>query len=143
MKCSRVGFTSGCFDLLHYGHVEYLRRCSRLCDLLIVGVDSDVLVSETKGPQRPIIPEQERLQMVWNLHCVGHAFILHDPKDLVQLVPHLRIRQIYKHQGFTVPAQVYGVGPGLAELVIVPDIPGLVSTTEIIERILARYMEAL
>ena len=51
----RVVFTSGCFDLLHVGHVSYLAEAARLGDVLIVGVNSDAGVRRLKGPNRPAI----------------------------------------------------------------------------------------
>lgn len=130
-----VGLTSGCFDLLHYGHVDYLNRCRELCDRLVVGVDCDQMVRAAKGPDRPIIPELERLALVCHLRPVDHAFILHGLEDLTRMVRAHRVARMFKHAGFADMADVVGVGPGAADLVIVPDIPGLVSTSEIIRRI--------
>lgn len=130
-----VGLTSGCFDLVHFGHVDYLGRCRALCDRLIVGVDSDAMVRRAKGPERPIIPELERLEMIRNLAPVDVACLLTDLGDLDRIVRQFRVQKMFKHQGFAHMNDVVGVGPGGAELVIVPDIPGLVSTSEIIRRI--------
>lgn len=58
------GYASGVFDLFHYGHVNYLRECRSLCDVLIVGVDSDERVRYYKGAGRPINPESERMANV-------------------------------------------------------------------------------
>ena len=60
----RIGLTSGCWDLFHYFHLCSLERCKNLCDILIVGVDSDSLVKSTKGPERPIVTEQYRAAIV-------------------------------------------------------------------------------
>ncbi len=130
-----VGLTSGCFDLVHFGHVEYLARCRSLCDRLIVGVDCDAMVRAAKGPARPIIPEFERLEMIRNLTPVDVAFILTDLEDLDRMVRKFHVMKMFKHEGFVNMEGVVGIGPGAAELVIVPDIPGLVSTSEIIRRI--------
>lgn len=130
-----VGLTSGCFDLIHFGHVDYLARCKALCDRLIVGVDCDAMVRAAKGPMRPIIPELERLEMVRNLTPVDVAFLLTDLDDLDRMVRKFHVAKLFKHEGFENMAGVVGIGSGLAELVIVPDIPGLVSTSEIIRRI--------
>jgi cytidyltransferase-like protein len=56
-----VGLTSGTFDLFHDYHLRYLERCRRLCDVLVVGVDSDASVRKVKGPDRPILSEFQRL----------------------------------------------------------------------------------
>ncbi|MCA9665747.1 MAG: adenylyltransferase/cytidyltransferase family protein [Myxococcales bacterium] len=134
-----VGLTSGCFDLVHYGHVLYLERCRKLCDKLIVGVDDDQMVAQWKGAERPIIPELERLEMINNLACVDSAFLLHELGDLARVVRQFRVDKVFKHQGFAKLDHVVGVDDTDAELVIVPDVPGLVSTSEIISRIRQRY----
>ncbi len=138
-----IGFTSGCFDLLHEGHVRYLERCAALCDQLIVGVDSDDMVREAKGPLRPIIPQQERLRLVGMLTCVDDGVLVFGLGDLKEIVSDYGVNKVFKHEGFAEIENVLGVAGTEAELVIVPDIPGLVSTTEIIQRILSRYHETI
>ena len=65
-----VVFTNGVFDLLHPGHVRYLRDARRLGDALIVGVNSDRSVRAIKGPERPITPAEERAEVLLALECV-------------------------------------------------------------------------
>jgi D-beta-D-heptose 7-phosphate kinase/D-beta-D-heptose 1-phosphate adenosyltransferase len=60
----RIGLTSGSFDLIHVGHVKYLARAKELCDVLVVGVDSDAKIRRRKGDDRPMVPEGERLEML-------------------------------------------------------------------------------
>lgn len=60
----RVVLTSGSFDLVHLGHVKYLARAKELGDVLVVGVDSDEKIRARKGPERPLVPEDERLEML-------------------------------------------------------------------------------
>lgn len=133
-----VGMTSGCFDLIHFGHVLYLERCKDLCDKLIVGIDSDEMVEKAKGKGRPIIPDLERWAMVNNLHPVDAAFIMYDLIDLYRMSIHFQVNKVFKHEGFAklnTRHRIFGVYDTKAELVIVPDIPGLVSTSNIIQRI--------
>lgn len=59
-----VVLTSGSFDLIHLGHVKYLDRAKQLGDILIVGVDDDEKISSRKGPDRPMVPEQERMELL-------------------------------------------------------------------------------
>lgn len=75
-KGKRVTFVHGVFDLLHVGHIQTLQMASKLGDALIVGVDSDALVSTIKGKDRPVIPQAERVLMVSSLRFVDEAFIL-------------------------------------------------------------------
>ncbi|MEY4700322.1 MAG: hypothetical protein RL326_509 [Pseudomonadota bacterium] len=71
----RVGFTSGVFDILHPGHMEYLRAARELVDVLMVGVNSDMSVRANKGPTRPINSERERSQVLAGLSSVDHVFV--------------------------------------------------------------------
>ena len=75
----RVVFTNGCFDLLHPGHIETLEKARNLGDALIVGVNSDRSVREMKGAGRPIIPEQERAELLAALECVDAVVIFNEP----------------------------------------------------------------
>ena len=70
-----VVFTNGVFDLLHPGHVRYLRDARRQGDALIVGVNSDRSVRAIKGPTRPVNPEGERAEVVAALACVDAVVI--------------------------------------------------------------------
>ena len=71
----RVVLTNGVFDLMHYGHVQYLRAARALGDLLVVAVNGDDSVRRIKGPQRPLVPEQERAALVAALGCVDYVTI--------------------------------------------------------------------
>ena len=84
----RIVFTNGCFDILHAGHVSYLKRARELGDILIIGVNSDVSVSRLKGPSRPINPLSDRIQVLSALGCVDHlvSFYEDTPSNLIQMV---------------------------------------------------------
>jgi len=71
----RVVFTNGCFDLLHVGHVRYLRQAREFGDALVVGVNSDASVRRLKGPGRPITPAKERAEILAALACVDFVTI--------------------------------------------------------------------
>src|SRR5262249_3653259 len=66
----RVVFTNGCFDILHYGHIDLLRRARALGDALVVPMNSDVSVARMKGPNRPIIPQHERAELLGGMEMV-------------------------------------------------------------------------
>src|SRR6187401_2416409 len=74
-EAKTVVFTNGVFDLLHPGHVRYLREARRLGDALIVGVNSDRSVRANKGPDRPLTPEAERAEVLSSLGCVDLAVV--------------------------------------------------------------------
>ena len=76
-----VGYTSGVFDILHRGHVQYLTDAKGECDVLIVGVNTDSSVQALKGPTRPIQHEEDRLQVIASLESVTHAFLFSDKNN--------------------------------------------------------------
>ena len=71
----KVVATNGCFDLLHYGHVNYLERAKKLGGLLVVGLNGDRSVHQLKGRGRPLIPEQQRAKILAALACVDAVVI--------------------------------------------------------------------
>lgn len=71
----RVVATNGCFDLLHYGHVEYLSQAKALGDLLVVGLNSDRSVRQLKGPTRPLARQQHRAAVLSALACVDAVVV--------------------------------------------------------------------
>lgn len=68
-----IVFTNGCFDLFHVGHARYLREAAKLGDILIVGVNSDASVKRLKGEERPIISENERMELLTSLEFVSYV----------------------------------------------------------------------
>jgi rfaE bifunctional protein nucleotidyltransferase chain/domain len=84
----KVVFTNGVFDLLHPGHVRYLRDARQLGDALIVGVNSDRSVRTIKGPNRPITPDAERAEILLALECVDAVAIFDEdtPADIIKRV---------------------------------------------------------
>lgn len=71
----KIVFTNGVFDLLHPGHVRYLSAARAEGDVLVVGVNTDRSVRANKGPSRPVIPEQERAEVLSALACVDAVAI--------------------------------------------------------------------
>lgn len=75
----RVVFTNGCFDLLHPGHVRSLESALSLGDLLVVGVNGDASVRTNKTDGRPIIPAEERAELLAAMQCVDYVVIFDEP----------------------------------------------------------------
>ena len=75
----RIVFTNGHFDLLHVGHLRYLQAARGLGDVLVVGVNDDAVTTARKGPSRPILPEDERAELLAGLRCVDYVTIFHEP----------------------------------------------------------------
>ncbi len=74
----KIVWTNGCFDLLHGGHMKYLEKAKRFGDILIVGLNSDASVRRLKGPERPILRQGERAEILSALECVDHILIFNE-----------------------------------------------------------------
>src|SRR3982751_6777652 len=81
-----VVLTSGSFDLIHLGHVKYLARAKEFGDVLAVGVDSDAKIRRRKGEDRPMVPEQERLEMLAYQRPVDLIYLKHDEDERWSLI---------------------------------------------------------
>ena len=81
----KIVFTNGCFDLLHIGHVRYLKAAKDEGDVLIVGLNSDRSVRLIKGPKRPLVPENERAEVLASLACVDFVTVFDEPDPLVTI----------------------------------------------------------
>ncbi len=138
-KRKRVVFTNGCFDLLHIGHVRYLEKAKALGDVLIVAVNTDTSVRELKGPQRPILPEEERTEILSSLGCVDYVTLFSE-LDPLKLITSLHPDVLVKG-GDWAREQIVGgevVERSGGEVVIIPFV-GKASTSNLIETILKRY----
>jgi len=74
----KVAFANGCFDLIHVGHVRYLREAAGVADVLVVGVNGDESVRELKGEGRPFAPSEERAEIIAAFEGVGYVVIFPD-----------------------------------------------------------------
>jgi D-beta-D-heptose 7-phosphate kinase/D-beta-D-heptose 1-phosphate adenosyltransferase len=91
----RVVFTNGCFDLLHPGHVRCLADARRLGDVLIVAVNSDQSVRGNKGAERPLVPQQDRAEVLAALASVDYVTIFDEPtpRSLIsRVVPNILVK---------------------------------------------------
>jgi rfaE bifunctional protein nucleotidyltransferase chain/domain len=91
----RVVFTNGCFDILHPGHIRMLEKARSLGDALIVGINSDPSVQEIKGPQRPLIPESERAEVLAALESVDFVTVFGEttPRELIaEILPAILVK---------------------------------------------------
>lgn len=130
-----LGFTNGCFDLLHPGHVQYLDDCRALCDFLILGLNSDASVARLKGPSRPVQDEWARARILLGLRSID-AVIRFEEDTPLELITALQPDLLAKGGDYT-PGTVVGrevvEGRG-GRLVLIPFLAGYSSTT-IVERI--------
>lgn len=79
LEGKKVVLANGCFDILHVGHLRYLRGAKALGDVLVVAINSDRSVRAIKDEGRPILPENERIVLVSALRCVDHIVLFDDP----------------------------------------------------------------
>ncbi len=77
-KKKKVVFTNGCFDILHVGHIAYLRKAKSFGDVLIVGMNSDSSVKRLNGKGRPIVNEKDRADVLSELMCVDYVVLFND-----------------------------------------------------------------
>ncbi len=91
----KIVFTNGCFDIIHYGHIDYLARAASLGGKLIIGLNTDASVSKLKGPNRPIQDQQSRALILAAMQFVD-AVILFDeetPQELISfLIPDILVK---------------------------------------------------
>ena len=81
-----VGFTNGCFDILHIGHIKLFQYLKNKSDNVIIGIDSDKRIKKLKGPHRPINNEEDRKLMLESLSCVDSVLIFDSADELELLV---------------------------------------------------------
>lgn len=131
-----VVFTNGCFDLIHKGHLDYLRKSKSFGEVLIVAINSDSSVRKIKGKGRPILPQKDRAEIVAALDPVDYVFIFNQEtplKVIKMLKPDILVKGAdYKLSEIVGAAEVRSWG-GQVKRVKLTEGRG---TKEIIEKIL-------
>jgi D-beta-D-heptose 7-phosphate kinase/D-beta-D-heptose 1-phosphate adenosyltransferase len=133
-KGLRIGFTNGCFDLLHPGHVRLLTEARSVCDRLVVGLNSDGSVAGLKGPGRPIQNQQARAEVLAALEAVDLVVIFEEATP-IELIRRLRPKVLVKGADYRLD-EVVGrevVEAEGGEVVLVDLVPGH-STTDLVEQ---------
>lgn len=135
----KIAFTNGCFDILHVGHVRYLREARKRGDLLILALNSDVSVRAIKGEKRPLLPEEERAEVVASLESVDYVTLFNETTPL-RLIEYLRPDVLVKGGDWKEEAIVGrdAVRSWGGEVVLVSVVEGA-STTNIVEKVLRLY----
>ncbi|MFN3306162.1 MAG: D-glycero-beta-D-manno-heptose 1-phosphate adenylyltransferase [Candidatus Kapaibacteriota bacterium] len=131
----RIVFTNGCFDILHIGHIKYLKEAKTYGDKLIVGLNSDSSVRRLKGMQRPIVPENERAEVLDSLKPVDYVVIFEEdtPMELIKIVrPDVLVKGGDYTEENIVGANYVGTYGG--RVVVIPYVAGR-STTSLIDKI--------
>jgi len=88
LKDKKIVFTNGCFDILHIGHAQYLKKSKEFGDILIVGLNSDLSVKRLKGESRPINNQDDRANLLDELKSVDYVVIFNDdsPIELLNII---------------------------------------------------------
>ncbi|OQW33064.1 MAG: glycerol-3-phosphate cytidylyltransferase [Nitrospira sp. SG-bin1] len=132
----RIVFTNGCFDLMHIGHTRYLQAAKALGDILVVGVNSDTSVRTLgKAPDRPIVPEAQRAEILAALGCVDFVVVF-DESDPLPLITAVQPDVLVKGGDWGIDRIV---GREMVEarggvVKTIPLVPGM-STTGLLQRI--------
>lgn len=138
-KGKKVGFSSGAFDLVHGGHIDYLEKSKALCDIFIVGVNTDESIKNYKDPKRPICPCSDRTKLLAALECIDYVFNfdeLNNNANITTLKPDFYIKagDYTKAQLSSAPlVESYG-----GEVKLIPVVQGS-STSKIIKKIIDLY----
>lgn len=131
----KIVFTNGCFDLLHPGHIDILKRARSLGNALIVGLNSDESVRRLKGESRPLIPEDLRRQSLEELRCVDAVVVFEEdtPVELIKAIkPDVLVKGSDYTRNYVIGAEIVEEYGGKVELL--PLVPGF-STTELIRKL--------
>jgi len=130
----RIGFTNGCFDLLHRGHIRLLAEARGACDVLIVGLNSDASTRRLKGQGRPINPAESRADVLAALEAVDLVVVFEQdtPLELIQLVrPNVLVKGADYAREEVVGHEVVEAAGG--QVILIDLVPGQ-STTNIVRR---------
>ena len=134
-----VVFTNGCFDIIHRGHVECLRKAKSFGDVLIVGLNSDSSVRKIKGKKRPIVSQKDRAEILASLEMVDYVLIFKEttPFNVIsKLVPDVLVKGGDYVKDNIVGSKIVESGGGRVKTVW--QVKGR-STNNIIQKIVKRY----
>ncbi|HUS59629.1 MAG TPA: PfkB family carbohydrate kinase, partial [Planctomycetota bacterium] len=136
----KIAWTNGCFDILHTGHLSYLRKARQAADVLILGVSGDKCVARLKGPGRPINKQDERAELLAELECIDYVTIFEEESPS-HIIAALKPNVYIKGGDYTIDTinqverrVVEGYG---GDIMLIGLVEGI-STTKIISRIQER-----
>lgn len=135
----KVVFTNGCFDILHVGHIRYLRKARSLGDILVVGLNTDRSVRQIKGEKRPVVPQGERAEVLAALEFVDYVVPFDEPDPFVlieKLKPNILVKGADWPKDKIIGRNVVEKAGG--RVVRIPLVPGA-SSSGIIEKIIQVY----
>ena len=130
-----IGFTNGCFDILHSGHVSYLNEAKKNVDFLILGLNTDSSIKKIKGSSRPIVDQENRAQVLSGLSSVD-AIVFFNENTPIKLIKTIQPHFLIKGNDYKVE-EVVGhkeIKKWAGEVMLIDLIPGQ-SSTNIIKKI--------
>lgn len=135
----KIAFTNGCFDILHVGHIRYLKEARKTADILILALNSDSSVRSIKGDKRPLVPEEERAEVLAGLECVDFVTVFPEltPLELICLLkPDILIKGGDWPENKVVGRNEIKKWGG--RVTLIPEVMGK-STTNIVDKIITSY----
>jgi rfaE bifunctional protein nucleotidyltransferase chain/domain len=130
-----VVFTNGCYDLLHPGHIRLLERCRSMGDVLILALNSDASVRRMKGPSRPLLDQDERVEVALALEAVDAVTLFDEdtPRELIaEILPEVLVKGADWSHFIAGREEVEAAGGKVVAAALEPGY----STTNIVDRIL-------
>ncbi len=136
-----IGFTNGCFDILHKGHITYLYEAKNYCDILIVAVNSDQSVKRIKNKNKPINPLEDRMLILASIEAIDFV-VPFDEDTPIELIEYLKPDIYFKGGDYK--------NKNIPELVVIEknkivfkvlDFIPEISTTKIIEKIIREFLK--
>ena len=130
-----IGFTNGCFDLLHTGHISYLKSAKQKCDILILGLNSDESIKKLKGKNRPIVEQKDRVEILSSFPFVDKIVVFEEATP-IKLIKKIKPNVIFKGKDYKKKDVVgFYESKKWQGKVILIDFVENKSTTNLIERI--------
>ena len=143
----RVVCTVGSWDMLHIGHLRYLIKAKEQGDVLVVGVDSDRGIKLYKNELRPVIPQEERMEMLKYQDCVDYVTLVDDIDSQgnwqYELIKRINPDMFVATQDSYPPGQIDAIKMYAKDLLVLPRQAESTSTTDIIEKTMKKHLDAL
>ncbi len=135
----KIAFTNGCFDILHVGHVRYLKEAKKTADILVLALNSDASVRAIKGAKRPLVSGEERAEVLAALECIDFITMFEELTPL-ELICYLKPDILIKG-GDWPEDRIVGrdeIKKWGGHVTIIPEVAGK-STTNIVDKIISAY----
>ena len=135
----KIVTTNGVFDILHIGHIRYLKEAKKLGDILIVAINSDSSVKKIKDPKRPLNNENDRAEALASLECADYVTIFNE-KDPVKILEKIKPNIHVKGGDYKIDQIIEKdtIEKNNGKIILIPEVKGY-STTDLIKKIAGLY----